>query len=375
MSSSTTANVRLLPDDPVSAAERLIEEGRPAEAAALLESGIAANRGGLLLRLMLQKALAANGDREAALAAARETALLYRDTAPAALALGEALRASGHLAVAIGELQRALRLDPQLAAARAELGAAWLDAGEAEKALACWRDIPQDAWTPGLRAMLADAERSSAAARSDARYIRHLFDQFSADYDARMLAQLSYRAPSILREFADLLGLAGTKRHCILDLGCGTGLMGDAVQDWALRLDGVDLSPQMIGKARARGIYDELHVADICTWLGERGHNYDLILAADTIVYLGDLASLFSAARARLVDGGSFLFTVESKEGDGFELGHKRRWRHSESYVRSEAEQARLSVSGLMACSPRTEAGHAVQGWAVALTNESSSSR
>src|SRR5579863_2179653 len=72
LSSSTTANVHLLPDDPVSAAQRLIKEGRPAEAAALLESGIAANRGGLLLRLMLQKALTANGDREAALAAARE---------------------------------------------------------------------------------------------------------------------------------------------------------------------------------------------------------------------------------------------------------------------------------------------------------------
>ncbi|HEX9159220.1 MAG TPA: methyltransferase domain-containing protein, partial [Rhizomicrobium sp.] len=177
-----------------------------------------------------------------------------------------------------------------------------------------------------------------------------------------------YRAPSILHEFANLLGLGGTTRHSILDLGCGTGLMGDAVKDWALRLDGVDLSPQMIQRARARHIYDELHVADICPWLAEPGRNYDLILAADTIVYLGDLAPLFSGVHSRLVHGGSYLFTAEAQEGDGFALGPKRRWRHSESYLRLEAERAGLRVSGLMACVPRTEAGEPVAGWAVALT-------
>ena len=333
----------------------------------MLEHCIAANRGGLLLRLTLQKALAAKGDCETALAVARETALLYREAAPAALALGEALRASGHLPAAIGELQRALRLDPALVAARVELGAAWLDAGEAGKALESWHEIPRDEMTSNLAATMADAERAISAPRSDPRYVRHLFDQFSADYDARMLGQLTYRAPLILREFAVLLGLGGLKRHDILDLGCGTGLMGEAVKDWARRLDGIDLSPQMIEKARARGIYDELYVNDIIAWLARPGLMYDLVLAADTVVYLGDLAPLLSTVRARLADGGNFLFTVEGQAGSGFELGPKRRWRHSETYLRTEAERTGLSVSGLMACEPRTEAGEPVSGWAVAL--------
>lgn len=370
MSSSTTANVRLLPDDPLSAAENLIANGRADEAATILERSIAANRGGLLLRLTLQRALAGNGDRDAALAAARETAMLYRDAAPAALALGEALRACGHVPAAIGELHRALRLDPALVAARVELGAAWLDAGEAGKALEAWRGIAREETAPGLAAMMADAERTLSAFRSDARYVRHLFDQFSADYDARMLGELAYRAPLILRQFAGLLGLGG--RYRILDLGCGTGLMGEAVKDWARSLDGVDLSPQMIAKAQTRGIYDELQVADIVAWLTESGPTYDLILAADTVVYLGDLAPLLSAIQSRLVDGGSFLFTTESQEDAGFALGPKRRWRHSEDYLRSEAARARLRVSGLMACVPRTEAGEPVAGWAVALFKETS---
>lgn len=367
MSSSTTENVRLLPDDPVSAAEDLIANGRAADAAALLGQCISANRGGLLLRLTLQRALTAADDHSAALAVARETAMLYREAAPAALALGEALRTSAHLPAAIGELQRALRLDPTLVTARVELGAAWLDAGEAERALESWHEIAREQTTPELVAMMTDARHTLAACRSDPRYVRHLFDQFSADYDTRMLAQLAYRAPLILREFGKLLGLGGTKRHCILDLGCGTGLMGEAVRDWAERLDGVDLSPQMIERARARGIYDGLWVADIIVRLAEHDRNYDLIVAADTIVYLGDLAPLFLAVHARLADGGSFLFTAESKDGDGYELGPKRRWRHSQSYLRCEADRAGLCVSGLMTCVPRVEAGQPVEGWAVAL--------
>jgi predicted TPR repeat methyltransferase len=218
--------------------------------------------------------------------------------------------------------------------------------------------------------MMMHAETALAQPRSDPRYVRHLFDQFSADYETRMLTQLAYRAPAILREFAGFLGLGGPKRHAVLDLGCGTGLMGQEVQDWAWRLDGIDLSPQMIEKARARGIYDELRVADICVWLDNSARSYDVILAADTIVYLGDLRPIFCAAGNRLNAGGHFLFTTERKEGDGFDLGPKRRWRHSESYLRSEAKHAGLEVAGLMRCVPRTEAGGPVEGWAVALARQ-----
>ena len=363
-SSSTTANARLLPDNPVSDAELLISEGRPQEAVALLDRFLEAGRGGLLLKLTFQKALLATGEAERALALARETALTYPGVALAALALGEALHALGHLPTAIAEYQRALRLDPSLDAARVALGSAWLDAGEAEKALETWHGLPE---SKQLSQKINEAERAHAEPRSDARYVRHLFDQFSAQYDSRMLEQLNYRAPAILRELAEFLGLGAKKDYAILDLGCGTGLMGEAVRDLAARLDGVDLSPAMIEKARARGVYDKLTVADISTWLAEPGHRYDLIFAADTLVYLGELAPLFAAAAARLSPRGHFLFTVERKGGEGFDLGPKRRWRHSESYVRAGSRCAGLTLVGLMACVPRSEAQAPVDGLAVAL--------
>ena len=57
----------------------------------------------------------------------------------------------------------------------------------------------------------------------------------------------------------------------------------------------------------------------------------------------------------------------QSADAKGFELGPKRRWRHSESYLRSAAAAAGLDVAGLLECVPRTEAGKPVEGYAVAL--------
>ena len=62
--------------------------------------------------------------------------------------------------------------------------------------------------------------------------------------------------------------MPGRAELAILDLGCGTGLAGAAFKPLAARLDGVDLSPAMIEKARARQIYDHLQVADLQTALG-----------------------------------------------------------------------------------------------------------
>ena len=125
----------------------------------------------------------------------------------------------------------------------------------------------------------------------------------------------------------------------------------------------------MIEKARVRGIYDRLSVSDIEA-AGDKA-DYDLLLAADTLVYLGDLTQIFAATSGRLRPGGFFLFTVEGKPGEGFELGPKRRWRHSESYLRHEAARAGFAVAGLVACAPRAEAGQPVEGFAVALVSAS----
>ncbi len=347
--------------DPIENAEALIASGRAEEAARALQARLAAGRGGLLARLTLIKALLASGDNKSALTEAREAVSLNPGIALAVLALGEALLAADALPTAIAELQRALRLDPGLVRARELIAAAWLKAGEPDKALEnlhALENPPAD--------MIAACEAIKASPRSDPGYVRHLFDQFSADYDERMVGQLAYAAPQILFDLAQLV-MPGREKLAVLDLGCGTGLAGAVFKPLAARLDGVDLSPAMIEKARARGIYGDLQVADLETALAAPGPNYDLILAADTLVYLGDLTSVFESAKRRLSPNGYFLFTVEKREGTGFELGPKRRWRHSEAYLRELATHTGFDMAGLVAAAPRSEANQPVEGFAVAL--------
>jgi predicted TPR repeat methyltransferase len=309
-------------------------------------------------------------DHAGALEAARELVKLAPSWPDAALLLGDALLACGHLPAAVAEFQRAADLDPQCDAARFALGSAWLEAGETDRATEILAPIAAGSSPLATQAQgfLAHAEALRAAPRAPAGYVRHLFDQFSADYDRRMLSDLSYHAPLILRELADLIMTQRDERLAILDLGCGTGLSGEAFADRAATLIGVDLSPRMVEMARVRNIYSALVIGDVESVLEARGPNYDLIVAADTLVYLGDLGRIIRGAAKRLSSGGFFLFTVENKAGESYELGPKRRYRHSETYLRGEAAGAGLEVMAVIACSPRTEAGVPVAGLAVALT-------
>ena len=357
------------PRDPIADAKALIESGDANGAIALLKRQLRDGRGGPLTRLALGRALIGAGDPEQALTILREAESLTPGIAGISLARGEALLALGHLPAAVAEFERAIRLDPGSQAAQYALGCAWLEAGEGVRATEILSKLAatDSAFAAPAAGKIAAAEALLSANRSPPGYVRHLFDQFAGDYDRKMLDELSYRAPLILRALADLVMSATPGSLDILDLGCGTGLAGLAFKKLARRLDGIDLSPRMIGLARARLIYDSLMVADLEEALGKPGPAYELILAADTLVYFGDLGPVFRAASGRLKQGGCFLFTVEKAAGGGYELGPKRRYRHAEPYLREEAARAGLEVVGLLECSPRDEANLPVEGLAIAL--------
>jgi predicted TPR repeat methyltransferase len=200
-------------------------------------------------------------------------------------------------------------------------------------------------------------------------YMRALFDDYSSYYDAAMVEGLGYRGHLHLRTLAQRVLPRLTAPCRILDLGSGTGLVGDAFKDLASggRLDGVDLSPRMIDAARKRAIYDDLILGDLETVLAATGPSYDLILAADTMVYFGDLGPTFSGAAKRLVPGGFYLFAVESMTGNGWEQTPVNRFRHSEAYLRAASTRAGLKFIAIMECLIRREVNEPVAGFVVAL--------
>jgi predicted TPR repeat methyltransferase len=200
-------------------------------------------------------------------------------------------------------------------------------------------------------------------------FMRTLFDQFSSHYDGTMLEKLQYRAHLHLRELADRALTKPTGPLRVLDLGCGTGLAGIAFRDFAGGgpIDAVDLAPKMLEAAKARGIYRNLMLGDLEAELFALTSQYDLILAADTMIYLGDLSRTFAGVSKRLDPNGHYLFAVESLDGEGWEQTPQNRFRHSQNYLRSEADLAGLEVIAIDPCVLRNEHDVAVGGFAVAL--------
>jgi predicted TPR repeat methyltransferase len=320
------------------------------------------NRGGILVRL---------GRLAEALASFERAVSLKPDFLEALVNSGTMLVEMKRPEEAVKAMDAALAIDNSVAAAWNNRGNALLAMKRFEEAIESYDKAL--ALRPGFPQ--AEDNRASAllelkrGTRCPPSYLRTLFDDFSADYDRKMLENLGYRGHLHLRALAEGVLPRLTPPWRILDLGSGTGLVGEAFKDLAAggRLDGIDIAPLMIEAARARGVYDELILGDLETVLAAPGPRYDLILAADTMIYLGDLAPAFWGVANRLDAGGFYLFAVEAKDETGWEHNEWKRFCHSEGYLREEAARAGLIFIDIMECVLRRQAHEPVRGFAVAL--------
>jgi predicted TPR repeat methyltransferase len=215
--------------------------------------------------------------------------------------------------------------------------------------------IPSDA--QGATARLALIGRADAPSALPQAYLARLFDEYAPRFDAHLTENLGYRAPALI---ADALKVAAPGRRfaLALDLGSGTGLLGEALRGRVDHLTGVDLSPGMTAQARERGVYDGLTVGDAAALLRRQPPAvFDLIVAADSLVYIGSLAPLFAAVATALAAEGLFAFSVEACEDDGFRLASTMRFAHGRGYVEAIARGAGLWPLLVKSASARREAG------------------
>ena len=123
---------------------------------------------------------------------------------------------------------------------------------------------PADA--QGAMARLALIGRGDAPGALPQAYVARLFDDYAPRFDKHLIKNLGYRAPALIADALSAIA-PGRRFASALDLGCGTGLMGEALRERVDHLTGVDLSAAMIAKARERGIYDRLAVGDAAAML------------------------------------------------------------------------------------------------------------
>lgn len=273
---------------------------------------------------------------------------------------GNALQSRGDVAAAADLFAQAIDLAPHFASAWFALGECRERLNQHDDAIVAYRTAiasdPQDRHGAALRLMRLGA---TAVADMPAAYVTALFDQYAPRFEQSLTGELSYRGPQLLLTAVVAVRAAQGKpaafRHGI-DLGCGTGLAGRAFAGMVDTLDGVDLAPAMIARARATECYAALEVADMVAAL--RAHaddSLDLVLAADATVYLADLGPLVRGAARVLKHNGLLAFTVETHGGEGVTLGAGLRYAHAEPYVRASLRDAGLSLAHLNHSSARNE--------------------
>jgi predicted TPR repeat methyltransferase len=196
-----------------------------------------------------------------------------------------------------------------------------------------------------------------------------LFDRYAENFDEHLREKLQYRVPELIAEALRSPAVAAERSLDVLDLGCGTGLCGALLRPVARTMVGVDLSPKMIEQARARGTYDRLEVGEIVRVLAATpAESFDLVVAADVLIYLGDLSPVFEGVAACLRRGGRFAFSVEAGAGDRYVLQQNRRFAHAKPYVQRLANMYGFHEASFELVAARLEAEKTVRGYVVVLS-------
>lgn len=164
--------------------------------------------------------------------------------------------------------------------------------------------------------------------------VERLFDSGADYFDRHLILLLQYKLPEDVAKM--IHQWHPDRKGDVLDLGCGTGLLGASLGPIHGVLVGVDLSMQMIEQAKLLGVYDSFHHVNIIDALQATPDNlYHVITALEVLNYVGDLSTVMPNARRILLPGGHFVFSCEAgADGDPkFALKDTYRYTHQRDYV------------------------------------------
>jgi len=352
------------------AAAKLYAAGRIAEAAAIYRRILAADAGNAAARFNLASCHSSLGSYEEAIEDYK--AVLLKDPLDVATLhhLGLAFLDAGMSEEAEKCFGFCLSIDDGCVRAHAPLASIYRMRGETEKAIASYRralESPEDRVAAGH--MLA-ALTGQNTQRAPEGYLQRFFDAYAPTFEENLL-ELGYRVPFLLEKFLhELVDVPETFSNA-LDLGCGTGLSGQAFRNRALRLTGVDLAAYMLRQAAGKDIYDRLVQAELGSFLEESGERFDLVLLTDVLVYSGNLEPLFGQLHGRLAPGGLLLFSTEKNGGEeNYVLRASGRYAHAPNYIETLAARTGLELAARRQVRVRRQQQDWVEGEIYILRKE-----
>jgi len=346
----------------------LLDRQQPVEAVQAYQRCLALEPGNVEVRNNLACLLRLSGQLTEAEALLREAIALAPDYCEAHGSLAAVLASQGRMDEALDAGARYLALQPDNPRSRRLLGVIYAQRGRldlAEQVFRAW--LAQSPGDPAAQHHLASVTGENVPERASDAYVTEVFDHFAPSFEAR-LAGLGYQAPALCAAVLQRRLGAPDGRYAVLDAGCGTGLCGPLLRPWARSLTGIDLSAGMLALARPRAVYDQLDQAELGAWLAASAPQFDLIVSADTLCYLGALQAVLAAARRASQPGGWLVFTVEALDTPsptGYQLMHHGRYAHQGDALQRWLDDAGWQAVEREAVVLRQESGQPVHGWLV----------
>ena len=280
------------------------------------------------------------GRQDEAFASYKRALNLQPNYADAHNNLGLVLKEQGKLDEAVVSYQEALRLKPGFAGAYNNLGGVYIQMGKVDEAISCLQKaISIEPDSPGIQHRL-DSLLGNTTDCAPRKYVEEVFNSYANKFDDHLVNKLKYKTPALLKGALRDLGWGERKYKNAIDLGCGTGLSGFEFRDIVETLVGIDVSENMINKAKTKNIYDELYVDDIIPRLNVLKTKFDLFISCDVFVYIGDLLPLFNCVRDHSNQNSVFTFSTEHTDEKDFVLRDSARYAHSKDYVLSVASKS-----------------------------------
>lgn len=299
---------------------------------AVLQTGKAADS----VDLLMQAVVVANqfGDNAKALRWLRQADEIKPDDLPIRYKMAVVLMRSGEYASAIDILDQQLLLHPQTTALLSARLSAFFATRQMEKALADAQAlVALEPDNQEFQFYLSFALGESPSAMPES-LMGQLFGDYASKFDQQLVVQLGYTLP---RDVALMIhAWHPDKKVDVLDLGCGTGLLGACLGPMEGVLVGVDLSLEMINQARRHQVYTRFHQVNLIDALrATPADQYHVITALDVLIYIGDLEPVMPAAFQVLLPGGRFVFSCELGADDSkdFTLHNTMRFTHRPAYV------------------------------------------
>jgi len=309
------------------------QQGRYEEAVSALNKSLSLEPREAMARNNLGLALSRLGKLDEAVRSLEQATKLDAKYGNAWFNLGDAYYCRGELQKAVDAFQNCIDLVPDFVEAHYNMGIALHDLKRKPESIKCLeRTIELAPDHAAARHMLA-ALTGNTPDSAPHQFVTNLFDQYSSRFETDLINRLGYRIPERLRKLFTEHTAPDTRLTRVVDLGCGTGLSGKPFRDIADYLAGIDISNNMLAQARDKEIYNDLFAGDLCDQLQQLPDSYDLFIAADVMIYIGNLEPIFRAVNSKASPGAYFTFSVESTEEQDFILLPTGRYAHASAYI------------------------------------------